>query len=78
MAWVTFFRSTRGRLFGVLAGFTLIVYGAVQVSLAGLVLMMVGIVPPVMGLAGICLSGEVAGTRDADEAIRARMREGRA
>ena len=52
MALVTFVRSPRGRLFGVLAGFTVIVYGAMQVSLAGLILMMVGIAPAVMGLAG--------------------------
>ena len=58
MAVVTFFQSTRGRVVGVLAGIALVVYGAMQVSLVGLVLMMVGIVPSVMGLAGICLPEE--------------------
>jgi hypothetical protein len=58
MAFVNFLRSTRGRLGGVLVGFALIGVGAMHVSLAGLILMMVGMVPSVMGLAGICLSEE--------------------
>lgn len=44
-------------------GFALIVYGATHVSLVGLVLMMVGMVPAVTGLAGVCRVGEVAKRR---------------
>jgi hypothetical protein len=78
VAVVTFFRSTRGRVFGVLAGFALIVYGAMQVSLAGLILMMVGIVPTVTGLASLCLSKEAARARDATETVRGRTGDRRA
>jgi len=50
-----FLRSTPGRLLGLGVGLSLIVYGGTHPSLAGLVLMMVGMVPLVTGFAGICL-----------------------
>jgi len=55
MAFINFFRSTAGRVFRVMAGFALIVYGSTHASLVGLVLMMIGVVPIVTGLAAICL-----------------------
>ena len=67
MCVVTFFQSTRGQVVSVLAGFALIGYGAVHVSLAGLVLMMVGTVPAVIGLGDICFPREVARTRGGTE-----------
>lgn len=76
MTVVNFFRSTRGRVFGVLVGFALIMHGATQVSLAGLILMMVGVVPIVTGLAGICLPGEVGSTREGTRAMPGRTGEG--
>jgi len=48
-------RSTPGRVLCVVAGLSLVVYGGSHPSLLGLVLMMVGIVPAVTGLASICL-----------------------
>ena len=58
--WVVrFMRSVPGRVLRVALGFWLISYGLTHASLLGLVLMMVGIVPAVTALAGICLLEEV-------------------
>lgn len=54
-----FLRSMPGRILRVVAGLSLIVYGGMHPSLPGLVLMMVGMVPAVTGLAGICLLDEI-------------------
>jgi hypothetical protein len=78
MGLVNFLRSTAGRVLSVLAGFALIVYGAIQVSLVGLILMMVGVVPAVTGLAGICLRENVSRRRNVTRAVQGRRREGRA
>jgi hypothetical protein len=58
---LTLVRSTLGRVVRVTVGLSLVVYGATHPSLLGLVLMMVGMVPTITGLAGICL---LDGTRD--------------
>lgn len=78
MALVNFLGSTPGRVLRLVVGVALIVYGATHVSLVGLVLMMVGMVPAITGLAGICLLEEVAKTPDATHAVRGHAREGRA
>ena len=52
MPAITFLRSTTGRISRVAIGIALIVYGAAYPSLTGLVLMMVGMVPLVTGIAG--------------------------
>lgn len=78
MAFVNFFRSTPGRVLRVAVGFALLAYGATQVTLTGLMLMMVGVVPTVTGLASLCLPDEVARTREAADAVRGRTRESRA
>jgi len=62
--WSTsFMRSIPGRVLRVAAGFWLIGYGATHPSLFGLVLMMVGMVPAVTGLAGISLCEDVLARR---------------
>ena len=63
MRFVTFLKSMPGRALRVALGLGLIAYGATHPSLLGLVLMMVGIVPAVTGLAGICLIEEVIRSR---------------
>jgi len=62
-----FLRSTSGRVLRVAAGLSLIVYGGTHPSLLGLVLMMVGMVPAVTGLAGICLLDEVRDRRPSSD-----------
>jgi hypothetical protein len=59
MCFIRFMQSVPGRLLRVALGVWLIAFGATHVSLLGLVLMMVGIVPAVTGFAGICLLEEV-------------------
>jgi hypothetical protein len=59
MSLITFLRSPLGRVLRVAVGIALIGYGTVHPSLAGLVLMLVGIVPAVTGAAGICLLEEL-------------------
>ena len=63
MWFVRFMRSVPGRVLRVAVGLWLIAYGATHASLVGLVLMMVGMVPAVTGLAGICLIEEVIKSR---------------
>jgi hypothetical protein len=72
-----FLRSMPGRLLRVAAGLSLIVYGGTHPSLLGLVLMMVGMVPTVTGLAGICLLDEVRQSRHAGDLPPGYPREGR-
>ena len=78
MAFINFLRSTQGRAFRVAVGFALIAYGGTHVSLAGLVLMMVGMVPAVTGLAEICLLEEVVTSREAPRATQGRPGDDRA
>jgi len=59
MPCITFLRSPLGRVLRVAIGLALIGYGTAHPSLAGLVLMIVGIVPAVTGAAGICLLEEL-------------------
>jgi hypothetical protein len=59
MWFVRFLKSMPGRALRVGLGLSLIAYGGTHASLLGLVLMMVGMVPAVTGLAGICLIEEV-------------------
>ena len=59
MRFIGFMRSVPGRLLRVALGVWLVGFGATHPSLFGLVLMMVGVVPIVTGLAGISLFEEV-------------------
>jgi hypothetical protein len=59
MCAITFLKSTPGRVVRGAAGLWLVAYGLTHASLLGLVLMMVGIVPLVTAVAGICLIEEV-------------------
>ena len=59
MRAIAFLKSTAGRVLRGAAGLWLVVYGLTHASLLGLVLMMVGIVPLVTAVAGICLIDEV-------------------
>jgi hypothetical protein len=77
MAFVNFLRSTAGRMLRVIAGLALIAYGSTHASLVGLVLMMIGVVPVVTGLAGIYL-GEGSGGARPRQAGAQRPREHRA
>jgi hypothetical protein len=52
MSAITFVRSTVGRVVRVAIGVALIAYGVTHPSLAGLVLMMAGMVPLVTGIGG--------------------------
>ena len=58
MGLIRFLTSMPGRILKVAIGFWLIVYGGQQASMWGLVLMMIGVVPAVTGIAGICLIEE--------------------
>lgn len=78
MRFVRFMRSVRGRAMRVAVGLWLIAYGATHPSLLGLVLMMVGTVPAVTGLAGICLIEEVIRSRRTRSLPAGRPREHRA
>ncbi|MBI3047623.1 MAG: DUF2892 domain-containing protein [Acidobacteria bacterium] len=71
-------RSTPARMLLVIVGLSLIVWGSTHPSLTGLVLMMVGMVPTVSGLAGICLLDEVHRSRRARNLPPGQPREGRA
>ncbi len=72
-----FLRSVPGRVLRVAAGLSLVVYGGMHPSLLGLVLMMVGMVPAVTGLAGICLLDEIRESRRAGDLPAGRPHEGR-
>jgi DUF2892 family protein len=76
MAVIEFLRSPLGRAARMATGFALIVYGSTLGSLAGLVLMMVGMVPAVTGLADICLGHEIAGSFNARQRRTQRPQEG--
>jgi len=78
MAFIDFLRSTPGRVLRVVVGFALIAYGGTQGSLFGLILMMVGMVPTVTGVAAICLLEEIVKTREVRSVTRGHPREGRA
>jgi hypothetical protein len=75
MRFVRFMRSFRGRALRVAVGLWLVAYGATHPSLLGLVLMMVGMVPAVTGLAGICLIEEVIKSRRTSHLPAGRPRE---
>lgn len=72
---VSFMRSAPGRVLRVALGLWLIAYGATHPSLAGLVLMMVGVVPVVTAVAGICLLEEALKGMRAYRASAGRPRE---
>lgn len=59
MTLLSFLRSWRGRLLRIALGCVLLFSGATMSSLPGVVLMMVGVVPIVMGLSGICVVEEI-------------------
>ena len=60
--FIELLRSWPGRALRVALGVSLILYGSTLGTLSGLVLMMVGMVPAVAGVAGICLIEEVLST----------------
>ncbi len=53
---IQFMRSTPGRIVRVVFGVWLMLHGALSGTVFGLVLMMIGIVPAVTGIAGVCLA----------------------
>jgi hypothetical protein len=59
MAFITFLRSGPGRVLRVAIGLLLMMYGATQASMVGLIMLIVGMVPAVTALAGVCLIEEV-------------------
>lgn len=63
MAVISFLRSRPGRVLKVGGGLWLLIYGAMQASLLGVLLMMAGVVPLVTGLAGICLFDVLLNTK---------------
>jgi hypothetical protein len=54
MPFITFMQSTAGRVLRGVAGLCLIAYGMTHGSLSGVVLTIVGVVPLITALAGIC------------------------
>lgn len=76
MRIIEFLRSTPGRIVRVVLGFALIYYGATHASLLGIVLMMIGMVPAVTGIAGICLLDELIKARAGVAPAHGRPREG--
>lgn len=78
MWFARFQRSIPGRVLCAGLGLSLVAYGGTHPSLFGLVLMMVGMVPMVTGLAGICLLEEVVHRRRAKDRPPGRPRERRA
>ena len=58
--FIRFMQSPAGRITRVVLGVWLMLYGALSGTLFGLVLMMVGMVPAVTGIAGICLLDQIA------------------
>ena len=67
MRFIRFMRSMTGRVLRVAVGLSLVAYGSTHGSLVGLVLMMVGMVPTVGGIAGICLIEEIINSRQATD-----------
>jgi hypothetical protein len=57
----TFLRSVPGRLLRVAVGGALFWTGVVEGSIVGLVLMMIGLIPMVTGIANVCLLEDVVG-----------------
>ena len=78
MSLIRFLRSRPGRVVKVAVGLWLLVYGATQSSLLGLLLMMAGIVPLVTGLAGICLFDALENAKTTRGAPNAQAHEHRA
>ena len=77
--WVVrFLRSAAGRVLRVAVGLSLVIYGSIDGSLIGLVLMMLGVVPAVTGVADICLIEEIIKSREVSGLGAARPRERRA
>ena len=60
MWFLTFLRSGSGRVFRVVFGAALFWAGIVEGSMTGLLLMMIGLVPIVTGIANVCLIDDVA------------------
>ncbi len=52
--FIRFMQSPAGRITRVVFGVWLMLYGALSGTLFGLVLMIVGMVPAVTGIAGVC------------------------
>jgi hypothetical protein len=58
MTLIGFMHTPAGRVFRVAIGASLLWYGAGDESLIGLMLMMLGLVPVVTGVIGVCLLDE--------------------
>ncbi len=61
MTVLTFLRSAQGRVLRVVIGASLLWAGASEGTLAGVVLMMLGLVPVVTAIANICLLDDMVG-----------------
>lgn len=59
MTFIRFLRSVPGRVLRIVIGLLLMMYGATQASMVGLIMMIVGMVPAVTAIAGVCLIEEV-------------------
>lgn len=82
MRFMSFIQTPAGRILRVCVGGLLVWYGAQVTSLLGLLLMMVGLVPLVGGIANVCLLAEIAqvisdrdGSRGRSEKQEQRPRE---
>jgi hypothetical protein len=59
MTFISFMHAPAGRVLRVAIGASLLWYGAGDESLFGLMVMMLGLVPVVTGIAGVCLLDEI-------------------
>jgi hypothetical protein len=59
MSFIRFMHAPAGRLLRVAIGALLLWYGAGDESLLGLMAMMLGLVPVVTGIVGVCLVDEI-------------------
>lgn len=75
MAFVRFLRSMPGRVLRVVGGALLLWAGLGSTSVAGLLLMMIGLIPIVTAIANVCPLAEAAGVIDRahrDQPVRPR------
>ncbi|MGZ3582855.1 MAG: YgaP family membrane protein [Ktedonobacterales bacterium] len=58
---ITFMQSTTGRITRIILGIALIVVGFIVQGAAGLIIGLIGVVPLIAGMAGICLFAPLFG-----------------
>jgi hypothetical protein len=71
MTFIRFLQSPAGRIVRIAIGFALLWYGARNESLIGLMLMMLGLVPVVTGVLGVCLLEELTREYRESHGVRA-------